>query len=530
MSFLDRLKREADQQRAQAEEAERVRDGRDARYKDQIEPRMRALVTYLEGLVATLVEVKPTVIAKMPIQGYGDLGAQPIWDYKLDHERRHRAFKISLNWTWRVDPERTPVVRADNVTKVKALTGIFRQIHLGGIKEEKRNAQGEILIATFHARGYIKAEMQAQISADDPVLRFSFSNANWLGISRRQVAFDRIDDTLFDRIARFLVREDDSLFTEEISEEVRQKLRGDAEVTTPPLPGELLAQSAAREIVPESAPPVASAPPRSAPTPPTPTAPAMPMAPAAAPPRPTVPAAPTLGAFAATPSGTMNNPAPQPNMDGGVIAIDESKLGLFDEPKAPPIIRFAAPSTPQPAIPVVPAAAAAPALPASGVIAFDESKLGIAGPGAGTDDDQYFKPRVLSPEPAPAESTLRVTPKPAPATPAAPTPATPAAPSAPVNAPPLPASASAPAPAKASAAPIAAPTAPRPSAPVTPAAPVAASPPVPVLAQAAATVDASATSAAMTDEARDREAALFRLRVRAMMIRLRGEGTDSDKT
>ncbi len=224
MSFLDRLKREGDQQKAALEQESREREERDAQYKNEIEPRMRALVVYLEGLVATLHEVKPQIVVTLPITGYGDLGAQPTWDFKLDHERRYRNFVVSLTWTLRVDPEHAPVIRADGVTKVKALTSVFRHNHLGGIKEELRTKSGEVQIATFHARGYIKSSFEAKISADDPVLRMVFSNASWLGSSQRQFAWQQINEDLFDRIARFIVRESDALFTEEVPAALRQKL------------------------------------------------------------------------------------------------------------------------------------------------------------------------------------------------------------------------------------------------------------------------------------------------------------------
>lgn len=229
VSLLDRLKREGDQQRASQELLTRERDSRDALYKNEIEPRMKGLVTYLEALVATLNEVKPQVVVKMPIAGYGDLGAQPIWDFRIEHDRRYRNFIVSLDWTLRVDPEHTPVVRAEGVTKIKTLIAAFHKFHLGGVKEEKRNKSGELLIAHFHARGHIKARIEAKISADDPVLRMVLSNASWLGSSQRQFIWQQVNDELCDRIARFIVREDDSLFTEEVNDALRQQLRKDGD-------------------------------------------------------------------------------------------------------------------------------------------------------------------------------------------------------------------------------------------------------------------------------------------------------------
>lgn len=443
VSFLERLKREADQQRAQAEMAQRERDQRDSIYKQQIEPRMLELTRYLEGLVATLMEVKPAIVVKMPIQGYGDLAAQPYWDYKIDHERRHRAFVINMTWTLRVDPERTPVVRADNVTKVKTLISVFRHNNLGGIKEEKRTPQGEIMVATFHARGYIKASLQAQISAEDPILRMSFNNASWLGTSRRQLPWEQINDSLFDKLARFLVREDDSLFTEEVTGELRQKLGREPET----------AQTRTEPVAPAPAAP----------------------APRAETPVPAKPA--VLDADLAAELSRFqvqgNVPPPPVQMDGGVIQIDESKLGI---------------------------AAMADEL----------------------EDSGFFKPRdlsklVVTPDAqAPAAAPV--------ATPAA-LPTTPAPPKAPVvAAPQVPAAAVPVAPRPAVAAPPR--VTPPPAAPAQPARPAAAAP-APVTASPAPVAAApAAATAESSEDVKEREAALFRLRVRAMMAKLRGDGSD----
>lgn len=311
VSFLDRLKREAEQQRLQADAVAREREERETLYRRQIEPQMKALAAYLEGLVATLQEVKPPITIPMTINGYGDISLVPFWDYKVEHERRHRGFMIGMTWSMKIDSERAPLVLADGVTRVKALINIFRQYHLGGIKEEKRTLQGDISRATFQARGFVKSRMEAQISAEDPVLRLTFENASWLGSSRRQVPWDQINDSLFDRIARFIVREDDSLFTEELPDALRQRLGKDREPVAP--------------VVKAPAPPEPEArrPEVAAPAPPPPQANVAAVV-------ETMPE--VIGAFS---QGTIAAPAPM--TEGEVIEIDESKLGLadFHEPDGP---------------------------------------------------------------------------------------------------------------------------------------------------------------------------------------------------
>lgn len=539
VSFLDRLKREADQQRAQAEAAERERDERDSRYTGQIEPRMKALTTYLEGLAATLQEVKPPILATMTIQGYGDIGCVPIWDYKVEHERRHRSFVLGMTWTMRVEPERSPEVRAEGSSRIQTLTSLFRQHNLGGIKEIQRTRQGELSIANFHARGYIKARMQAQISGEDPVLRMTFENANWLGASRRQFSWNEIDDSLFDRIARFVVREDDSLFTEELPEALRQRLRKEPENGKGKLPGEQLAQAPRQQATPPSpaaappqAPEAAAPPPRTA---------TQPVAPAPA------PIQERAKATAAMPPSRPDSPAqipgiipaPSPIEAGEVIEIDESKLGLWGDPDAPIVglnreddFARKAKAQAQAASTIGKAAggsiAAPPPLAPGDVIPIDESKLGLH---QHEPEDEFgavarsIPSRPAAPAAPPRPSAAEPAPQPAaaPVAKPAPTPAMPQATPAPVAAPtarpaaPAPTAVAAATPAPASATPrpavsgIATPAAPTKPAPAGPVAPT-----TPTAAPAAAT-------AAMSEDDKEREAALFRLRMRAVMSRLRSE-------
>lgn len=516
MSFLDRLKREADQQRLQAEQLAAEREARETRYKNQIEPKLKALTSYLEGLAATLLEVKPPIVVRMAIQGYGELCAVPYWDYKIEHERRHRSYTIAMTWSMKVDGERAPVVRAEGVTRVKTLINAFRQYHLGGIKEEKRTPQGELSCATFHARGFIKARMEATISADDPVLRLLFDNVSWLGASRRQVPWEQIDDNLFDRIARFLVREDDSLFTEELPDALRQKLRQEPESAgSQPQPAAPLRQDVVQQPALPPAPALVAAP-MAAAAPDVKPAPAY--APEVAPPylpmmqgetieidesklgladfseddeplnalsagalsrAPSAPRQAPMPSSAANTIGTI--PAPPPVTAGEVIPIDESKLGIFDEPKPIVIERTPAPA-PRVAAPAVTAPAARPSAPLSppAPIAPAPAAVATAAAAASPSVSAATTPRPAAPAPTSAPSVRT-----------APTPPAATIPSAAISAS---------------------------TAATLPAAPAAVAVPAPV---APAIQTGSAGESEPVDEVKERDAALFRLRMRAMLARLR---------
>ncbi|MBK8067373.1 MAG: hypothetical protein IPK27_07020 [Rhodanobacteraceae bacterium] len=116
-----------------------------------------------------------------------------------------------MTWSLRVDPERTPAVRADNVTRVRTLTSLFRQYHLGGIKEKRtagRALGGDFPRPRLHQGAPAGADFRRGSGIAHGAGQCELARS-----SRKQVPWERIDDALFDRIARFVVREDDSLFS-----------------------------------------------------------------------------------------------------------------------------------------------------------------------------------------------------------------------------------------------------------------------------------------------------------------------------
>lgn len=384
MSLLERLKREAEQQKAAQEAEARVREERDRIYLGEIDPRMKSLVEYLEGLLHTLQQLKPQVYVKLPIQGYGDLAALPLFDFKFNADRRYRSWLLELDWTLRVDPERTPVVSANTATRVRALSDAFRALHLGGVKELRRNNSQEIVEASFHARGHIKANMKATISQDDPVLRLSFTNVSWLGTSRRQMPWQQIDELLFDRLGRYLAREDDSLFTEELPEELKQRLRTEGSTIpasaltapNPAPPAQTTAPPARTQPAPPSAPQAASIPvtasaPVAAPARPAPSGVSAANAAAVSAPASQAPGAVWSGDLAAPPplsadGAKLLNSDEEEAMMRALAALDPSLVegDAKPVPAATPPAAVAAPVAPVPATPAParPAAAPAPAV------------------------------------------------------------------------------------------------------------------------------------------------------------------------
>ncbi len=227
MSLIDRLNKEAQKARESRELSERERLEREQNYQSVLQGRMMALHEYLEQLIAHLKELQPSIGLNYQLSTYGDLPALMLHEYKLEAERRMLSYVINIAWRARVDHERCRELKASGHTRVRQLIDQFRALHLGGISDIKQGAAGgDLLSATFHPKGFIHISMRAILHAHDPVLRLSFENLDTLGTTHKQFPGDEVDDNLFDRIGRFLVREDNALIMEALPEDLRRRLRG----------------------------------------------------------------------------------------------------------------------------------------------------------------------------------------------------------------------------------------------------------------------------------------------------------------
>lgn len=227
MSLIDRLSKEAQKARESRELTERERLQREQNYQNVLQGRMMALHEYLEQLIAHLKELQPSINLNYQLSAYGDLPAVMLHEYKLEAERRMLSYVINIAWRARVDNERCRELKASGHTRVRQLIDQFRALHLGGISEIKQGAAGgDLLSATFHPKGFIHISMRAILHAHDPVLRLSFENLDTLGTTHKQFPGEEVDDNLFDRIGRFLVREDNALIMEALPEDLRRRLRG----------------------------------------------------------------------------------------------------------------------------------------------------------------------------------------------------------------------------------------------------------------------------------------------------------------
>lgn len=225
MGLLDSLEQEADKRRSgEADEAQR-RAERGEIYRTQLEPAVDALHDYLQRFVAQLKVVRPRVALRHPIPGYGDVIAYLDHDYELRYIKQSHSREIKLISHATVASAECPSAVVRGSGKIKTVAALFQRHRLGGMLAPEKDAGGEVVAATFKAKGRIPLGLTASADATTAQLKLAFANYDDFATVGRSVAAAHADEALFEEIGRYLLREANSLLREDLPDNVRLHLK-----------------------------------------------------------------------------------------------------------------------------------------------------------------------------------------------------------------------------------------------------------------------------------------------------------------
>lgn len=225
MGLLDDLEQEAQRRKASLGDAEQVKLEREQAFKTRLEPGLQAFHEYLAKLTANLAFLKPKTQLSFDIPGYGTVVAN------VEHEYDLRANTISpvskevvLLFSANVATDDCPTVQVQGAQKIRTLNSFFQKARLAGIAEFKKDEAGEMVQASFRARGKITLNVTVAADAESGVARLSFTNFDSFGTITKSASPQQFDEKLFDEVGRFIARETNSLFREALPEDFRKQL------------------------------------------------------------------------------------------------------------------------------------------------------------------------------------------------------------------------------------------------------------------------------------------------------------------
>ena len=225
MGLLDELEQEAQKRGIASEEASRRKAEREALYRTRLEPALDGLHAFLAELIDKLKAVKPRTALHYRVPGYGDIAGYIEHDYVLRDEKQPSSRAVTLDVSCAIATEECPSVEIEGVNRVRAIAGAFQRHRIGGMLAPRKDANGDIVAASFRAKGRIPLAAHFHADVETAMLRMSFTNFDGFDTTVKSVAPAQVDEALYEQIGRFLVREPNTLLREDLPEAYRKQLR-----------------------------------------------------------------------------------------------------------------------------------------------------------------------------------------------------------------------------------------------------------------------------------------------------------------
>lgn len=225
VGLLEELEREAQKRRDAGEDPARRKSEREATYRARLEPALDALHAFLAELIAKVGTLRPRNALRYELPGYGQITGYIEHEYRLDDRRQPLSREIGLEFDCVIATDECPVVDVEGASRVKALAGSFQRHRLGGMQPLRKDASGDVVAATFRAKGRIPLSAHFHADADSAQLRIRFENLEGLGTVTKSVPAERVGEELYDQIGRFILRDSNTLLREDLPEAYRNQLR-----------------------------------------------------------------------------------------------------------------------------------------------------------------------------------------------------------------------------------------------------------------------------------------------------------------
>jgi len=225
VGLLDDLEQQAQQRKANADDAGKRKSEREEIFRTQLDPGMTALHDFLGKLIANLKVLQPKKQLRYNLAGYGDIVGYIEHDYDLKVTPGTASKEITLVFPCVIASEECPSVEVLGATKVRTVAGAFQRYHLGGFGEPKKDVSGEIVSARFNARGKIILNATFLADADSAMIKTTFINFDALGTATKAFQPAQLKTEFFDEIGRYIMREPSNLFQEDLPDSYRVHLR-----------------------------------------------------------------------------------------------------------------------------------------------------------------------------------------------------------------------------------------------------------------------------------------------------------------
>jgi len=223
MGLLDDLRQQSTElKEKELGESEKKRKAQDT-YKNHIQPKLIELYHKLSELVNHLNYIKPDIRVSYCINA-ADLKAElQQQNYSIEIDSIENTQLVSLSFQCVGDADIN--FSASDVQLIKKHIEYLNHYHLKYNHTENKNANHQVINATFAVKAVIPIAFQFQVDIDNSCLNFSFINFEGLGTQKYSLKHQQLTEDFFDDLGRFILRQKENIFKIDITDAAKEQIR-----------------------------------------------------------------------------------------------------------------------------------------------------------------------------------------------------------------------------------------------------------------------------------------------------------------
>jgi hypothetical protein len=223
MGLLDDLKNQADGLRTREQQSEGSSGEKAEYYDKEIHPRMMEVYSFLNEMVKNLNFIKPETIAHYPILPGGMKQPFRQGDYTVTVDSNKQIKDIKLTCKAELDkPVSLQVKGEDNARKQSEVLASYRIL---SERKDFKDKNYKLTHSDFIIKGPVNITVQFIGDVETSSMQLLLNNFEGPGVVKRNLEAKNINQDFLDKLGRYILREDNKLFSLDISEKDKQAIR-----------------------------------------------------------------------------------------------------------------------------------------------------------------------------------------------------------------------------------------------------------------------------------------------------------------
>ena len=222
MGLLDDLKNQAENLQAQ-EQGEGGAGHKAEYYAKEIHPRMVEIYGFLKEMAKNLNIIKPETIVEYPILPGGQKQSFRQGEYKVDVDN-HQQIK-EIKFTFKAELEKPITLKVKGEDNVKKQAELLASYKILCQRKDFKDNNYKHTHSDFIISGPVNITIQFVGDVETSSVQLFLGNFETPGIAKRILDLKNLNQEFLDKFGRYILREDNKLFSLDISEKDKQAIR-----------------------------------------------------------------------------------------------------------------------------------------------------------------------------------------------------------------------------------------------------------------------------------------------------------------